>query len=380
MAVNLKRPETVSTVMSAPVAETKEEIAVVEEYSITDDRQQMEVALVGSAEVDELTKQIDVSDMNTIVDFGAPAATELSKASDVVLNSMSMSALDGTSKLMTELTTVMKEFDIDEIQKEPNALMKLFRDAKKQLEKLIGKYDTMGKHVDKIYLELKKYEDEIKTANKTLATMFDANVATYHELVKYIFAGEQATKEIQDYRDQRQAEYESTGNAEIKFELETLNQALMMMEQRVQDLRTAEVLAMQAIPMIKTMEFSNMNLVRKIHSAFIITLPQFKSALAQAMLLKRQSIMAEGLAKVDEETNKLILKNAQTSVDVAKKTTAMASTSSVSADTLEKSWNIIMQGIDDTKKIQEEASTKRAADKEKLEALKADFQQKYGMK
>ena len=39
---------------------------------------------------------------------------------------------------------------------------------------------------------------------------------------------------------------------------------------------------MQSIPMIKTMQFSNMNLVRKINSAFIITLPVFKQALAQA--------------------------------------------------------------------------------------------------
>ena len=45
----------------------------------------------------------------------------------------------------------------------------------------------------------------------------------------------------------------------------------MMLEQRTQDLRTAENVAMQSIPMIKTMQFSNMNLVRKINSAFIIT-------------------------------------------------------------------------------------------------------------
>ena len=43
------------------------------------------------------------------------------------------------------------------------------------------------------------------------------------------------------------------------------------LEQRTQDLRMAENVAMQSIPIIKTMEFSNMNLVRKINSAFILT-------------------------------------------------------------------------------------------------------------
>lgn len=36
-----------------------------------------------------------------------------------------------------------------------------------------------------------------------------------------------------------------------------------MLEQRTHDLRIAENVAIQSIPMIKTMQFSNMNLVRK---------------------------------------------------------------------------------------------------------------------
>ena len=83
---------------------------------------------------------------------------------------------------------------------------------------------------------------------------------------------------------------QSTGDQSIQFELASLNQALQLLEQRTQDLRTAEVVAMQSIPMIKTMEFTNMNLVRKINSAFIITLPVFKQALAQAIMLKQQKM------------------------------------------------------------------------------------------
>ena len=42
----------------------------------------------------------------------------------------------------------------------------------------------------------------------------------------------------------------------------------MMLEQRTQDLRVAENVAMQTIPMLKTMEFSNINLIRKIKFGF----------------------------------------------------------------------------------------------------------------
>ena len=153
----------------------------------------------------------------------------------------------------------------------------------------------MGDEVDKIYVQLKQYEADIKQSNRKLEEMFQANVNYYHELVRYILAGEQGCRELEAYIAQRQADMEATGDNSIQFELTTLNQALMMLEQRTQDLRTAENVAMQSIPMIKTMQFSNMNLVRKINSAFIITLPVFKQALTQAIMLKRQRLQTEAM-------------------------------------------------------------------------------------
>ena len=49
----------------------------------------------------------------------------------------------------------------------------------------------MGDEVDKIYVQLKQYEADIKQSNRKLEEMFQANVNYYHELVRYILAGEQ---------------------------------------------------------------------------------------------------------------------------------------------------------------------------------------------
>lgn len=375
MAINFNKP---SEAVDETAITTQDGTEVVQ-YDIVDDRKNMEATLTGSAEVDALVSTISVDDMNSIVTFGSEAADEISKVSDTVLNSMSMSALDETSKMMDALSNIMSKFDIDEIQKNPTGLQKLFTNAKKQLDKILSKYHTMGEEVDKIYVELKKYEEEIKMSNKTLEAMFNTNVDTYHKLVKYILAGEQACKEIEEYINTRQADFEKTGDNSIQFELTSLNQALMMMEQRTQDLRTAESVAMQSVPMLKTMEFSNVNLIRKINSAFIITLPVFKQALAQAMLLKRQSIQAESMAKLDEKTNELLIKNAQNTVEQSKRIAAMAGTSSIKADTLETTWHTIMNGIEETKKIQADSKTQRLQDKQKLENIKKEFNEKYGM-
>lgn len=374
MAVQLTRKPSVAT----PVATgAKAEVAVVETYDMAADRESMN-ALVGSSEVDALCSKISVDDVNSIVTFGSEVANEIAKASDMVLNSMSMDKLNQASEMMNALSTIMGKFDIDEIKKEPTGLQKIFMNAKKQLQKLLDKYHTMGEEVDKIYVELKKYEDEIKKSNQTLQTMFDSNVNMYHELVKYIIAGEQASREIEAYLQQRQADFEATSDATIQFEIQSLEQAKQMMDARTQDLRTAEAVAMQSVPMIKTMQFSNLNLVRKINSAFIITLPVFKQALAQTMLLKRQAIQAESMQALDDKTNELLLKNAQNTVAQSKQIAAMAFSSSVKIETLEKSWQTIMQGIEDTKQIQADAAVKREADAKRLEELKAEYQQKYG--
>lgn len=234
-----------------------------EKYDIVADRQQMNAELVNSKEVDDIVSTIEVYNMDTIVSFGAKAAEEISKASDVVLNSMNMSQLNETSEMLKSLAKIMDQFDINEIKDNPGLFGKLFGNFRKQLDKILAKYHTMGEEVDKIYVQLKGYESEIKQSNKKLDTMFKTNVDYYHELVKYILAGEQACKEIEAYIAQRQQDMENTGDQSIQFELTSLNQALMMLEQRTQDLRTAENVAMQSIPMIKTMEFSNYNLVRK---------------------------------------------------------------------------------------------------------------------
>ncbi|MCQ5296584.1 toxic anion resistance protein [Blautia wexlerae] len=357
----------------------KNEIEVVEKYDIVADRQQMNAELVNSKEVDDIVSTIEVYNMDTIVSFGAKAAEEISKASDVVLNSMNMSQLNETSEMLKSLAKIMDQFDINEIKDNPGLFGKLFGNFRKQLDKILAKYHTMGEEVDKIYVQLKGYESEIKQSNKKLDTMFKTNVDYYHELVKYILAGEQACKEIEAYIAQRQQDMENTGDQSIQFELTSLNQALMMLEQRTQDLRTAENVAMQSIPMIKTMEFSNYNLVRKINSAFIVTLPVFKQALAQAILLKRQKIQAESIAELDKKTNEMLLKNAQNTVDVSKMTAKMASGSSIQIETLEKTWATITNGIEETRRIQEDARKKRQEDQVRLEAIKQDFNKQYNV-
>lgn len=358
------------------VAEPTTAQTLKENFSLAECRQGYIDDFKKTGELEKYTAKIEVFDPNSIVKFGSEAAEEVSKSADVVLNGMNMDQINNSGKMLEALDKIMGSFDIDEVKEDKGLFGKLFGNAKKKLEKLLSKYNTMGEEIDKIYTQLKVYEGEIEKSNRNLDQMFNSNLEYYHELVKYIAAGEQGCKELHEYIEQKEQELATSNNVDLQFEISNLRQAENMLEQRVMDLKTAESIALQSIPMIKTMEFSNANLTRKINSAFIVTLPVFKQALAQAMMLKRQKIQADSMSALDKRTNELLIKNAQNTVEQSKQITRMTNTSSVQIETLEKTWNTIVSGIDETKRIQEEAKRKREEDSKRLDAIKQQYEEK----
>ena len=365
---------TEATVADAAPTELNLKITEPQTYSMVDTSNQIKQELASSEEIDKLVSTINANDPNSIITFGNQVAEEISKASDQVLNSMNMSQLDDSSELLNALKNIMDQFDAKELTEEKKGL---FANLRRQLDKILAKYHTMGEDVDKIYVQLKQYESEIQQSNVKLETMYNANIDYYKQLLKYIMAGEQACKELDAYITDFRAKVENNPDAgTAAMDLQTLEQTRGIMEQRVMDLKIAENVAMQTVPMLKAMEFSNINLIRKINSAFIITMPVFKQALAQAVMLKRQRIQADAMKALDDKTNELLLKNAQNTVDQTKITTMLANGSSIKVETLEKTWQTIVNGIDETRKLQEEARTKRAEDSKRLEKLKEEYKAK----
>ncbi|MDR0942928.1 MAG: toxic anion resistance protein [Ruminococcus sp.] len=346
-----------------------------EDFSMVKTAEEIKADLIRTEQVNKLVSQINVNDVNSIVTFGTEVATEISKASDQVLNSMNLRQINDSGTLLQNLSEIMEQFDAKELTDDGK---KGFLAAiKKKVEGLLAKYQNMGQAVDKIYVQLTGYENEIKTTNQKLEQMFRANLGYYKDLTLYIMAGEQACTEIDAYIDEYAKKLQtSPDSGAVAMDLQTLEQTRAIFEQRVMDLKIAENVAMQTIPMLKAMQFSNLNLIRKIDSAFIITLPVFKQALAQAVMLKRQRIQAESMAALDEKTNELLIKNAQNTVAQTKYTTQLASGSSIKVETLEQTWQTIVNGIAETQQIQAEAKAKRTEDSKRLTELKEDYRVK----
>lgn len=331
--------------------------------------------LQNSPEILSLSKEIDLKDVDTIMNFGQSASQEISTFADKILHSIETTSVEDSGELLTQLNKIMNKFDVQDFKdKKPGFFEKLFKKTKDSIDALLKKYHTMGGEVDKVYIQLKKYEEEINTSNNTLNEMFNKNMDYYEQLEKYILAGNLVVDNFKNKMlpELQQKAQNSTEQID-QINLSNGQQLLEMLEQRVYDLELAKNVSLQTMPQIKLIQRGNYNLVRKINSAFIITIPIFKQSLTQAITLKRQAIQAEAMSALDEKTNELLLRNAQNTAIQSKLTAKLASDSSIKIETLEKTWETIIRGIDETKQIQDDVKQKRIEGTQKLHQIQNQF-------
>lgn len=328
-------------------------------------------------EVKNLTSEIEIQNTNSIIMFGQRASENISKVSDKLLGSMREVKLEEANEMLINLTKVMDKFDAKEIEnaKSDSIVSKLFKNIGSSVDKLFQKYDNMGYEVERVYVLLKKYESEIRESNVRLKRLYDGNFEYYQELEKYIVAGEMALEEIDMYINHISNDI-TKGEDEKQMLVKKFEISKDMLAQRVYDLRVAENVAIQAAPMIQAIQMSNFNLMRKINSSFIVTLPIFKQCLAQAIILKRQEIQAKSMKQLDDKTNELIMRNAINTATQSLEIAKMASGSSITIETLEKSYETIMKGIEETKVIQDSNKVQRNENIKKLERIKHNMKRK----
>ena len=160
--------------------------------------------LRGMKEVQDLTGEVEIQNPNSIVMFGQKASENISKVSDELLKSMKAVKAEEASEMLVSLTKIMDKFDVKELEsgEKQSIFSKLVKGVGNSVAKIFQKYDTMGYEVEKVYVLLKKYENDIRESNANLKKLYDANLHFYQLLEKYIVAGELALEEIDLYIQQ----------------------------------------------------------------------------------------------------------------------------------------------------------------------------------
>ncbi|WP_144547307.1 toxic anion resistance protein [Bacillus sp. X1(2014)] len=334
----------------------------------------IKLALRKEPEIQNLARTIDERDQIQVLEFGKEPAVQISRFSDQILNNMRTTKVEDSGELLKQLGRIMDKFDAKDFQKTSGGLFgKLFKKGEKMVEKLFGKYQTMGSEIDKVYIEISKYQHEMVDSTNMLEQMYEQNYQYYLTLEKYIVAGEIKVEELKNNQLPQLEARTAAGDQMASMQLDSLKNVIELLEQRIYDLEMAKMVALQTAPQIRLLQRGNTKLIGKINSAFVTTIPIFKNGLIQAMAAKRQKLVADSMSELDRRTNEMLLKNAQNisqqSTDIAR----LAGGPSIKIETIEESWNIIIKGMQETKAIEEENKRMRVEGTKRLEQLQDNF-------
>lgn len=334
----------------------------------------VKLALRKETEVQNLARSIDERDQIQILEFGKEPAVQISRFSDQILGNMRTTKVEDSGELLKHLGRIMDKFDAKDFQKtSPGFFGKLFQKGEKMVEKLFGKYQTMGQEIDKVYVEISKYQREMVDATNMLEQMYEQNYQYYLTLEKYIVAGELKAEDLKNNQLPQLESRAAAGDQLANMQLDSLKNAIELLEQRIYDLEMAKMVSLQTAPQIRLLQRGNTKLIGKINSAFVTTIPIFKNGLIQAVAAKRQKLVADSMSELDRRTNEMLLKNAQNISQQSTEIARLAGGPSIKIETIEESWNIIIKGMQETKDIEEENKRLRAEGTKRLEQLQENF-------
>ena len=343
----------------------------VEQIKPLDDRKEQIKQL---PQVIDISNKIDIKNPTDISKYGFEPSENLSKINDRILEDIKKVKTEEVGEMLVKLTNIMKSFNLQEIKDYDFKEKKSFLDKIKAKfnsvkEDIYEKYNSLSKQIEGVGTLLNKYSSDIATSNKMLQAQFESTRTYMTELEYYIVAGEMALERIEQEKIKLATDVTISDQDRMALDSQ-LNLAQDLLSQRILDLSVSQNVAMQIIPMINMMVATNSNLNIKIDSAFITTLPIFKVSVINAITLRRQAIQNQAISQAEDFTKELFEKTVQQTVDNTKNIKKSASNPVISIETLEKTYNTILTGIEEVKQIDNQNKEERLQNIRKLEELK----------
>ena len=289
--------------------QTKELIeATIEEHSenlpapLPQEQNQLEKAL----------SELDFSDRNSIIYFGASAQEELDDISNRMIDGVKNKDTGRVGAVLNEMVSAIKGFDIDEIN--PNRELPWYKTlfgGTKPLAKFIQGYEEVRDQIDMIANNLEEHKSTLMTDVVSLDKLYEANLEYFRKLELYIEAGEIKKKEL---ATTLLPEYESKAQGEEMLAIQELKEIRAFaddLERRVHDLRLSRQVAMQSLPSIRLIQENDKSLINKISSTLVNTVPLWRNQLAQTVTIFRSHESAKALKNANDLTNELLEKNAE---------------------------------------------------------------------
>jgi len=343
-------------------------------------KNEMEQIVLSEAEqkvVAEFAKQIDVTNANQVLMYGAAAQQNIASFSENALNNVRNKDLGEIGDALSGLVVELRTLDFDGDDEEKGFFAKLFRKGRNQLEELKAQYTEVEGNVDKITAVLEQHQIALMKDVAMLDEMYALNLQYYKELSMYIIAGRKRLEEVRatDVEALRQ-KAAASGSAEDAQAYNDLVNMCDRFEKKLHDLELSRTVSLQMGPQTRMLQNNDVMMVEKIQSSLVNTIPLWKSQMVLALGLENARRATEAQAAVSEMTNELLKRNAdklkQGSVEIAKE----AERSIIDIETLQYTNEQLIATLDEVMQIQRDGAAKRQEAEAELRRIEGELKAK----
>ena len=327
------------------------------------------------AAVREFAKQIDVTDTNLVLSYGAAAQKNIADFSAQAPGNVRTKDMGEVGGMLSDLVVELKGLNFDEEEKK--GFLGLFKKASNSIAATKARFDKAEVNVDKITTELQRHQMVLSKDIATMDRMFELNMAYFKELTMYIVAGKLRIEELRS-KDlvEMQAKAAKSGLPEDAQAANDFANLIGRFEKKIHDLELTRMISLQMSPQIRMVQNNDMLMSEKIQTAIVNTIPLWKSQMVLSLSLHHSKQAMEASRTVSDVTNQLLLKNAQDlhmgSVEVARESERGV----VELETLKKTNEHLIATLDEVRQVQDEGRARRSQAELELGRIEAELKQK----
>jgi uncharacterized protein YaaN involved in tellurite resistance len=326
-------------------------------------------------EIDVLIQQIDLNDTHSLLYFGAPAQQQLASISDDMLEGVRNKDTGPAGEALNRMVGTVRDFDLDNLDpnRKPGFFSRLLGKTK-PVAQFLQRYEEVRNQIDAIGDELERHKTQLLKDIASLDRLYAANLEYFHHLERYIIAGEEKLKQLDDQEiplmESKVEEGKSMTTAQQLRDLRANRDAL---ERRVHDLKLTRQVAMQSLPSIRLVQENDKGLINKIISTTANTLPLWRQQLAQAVTIHRSREAAEIIRSASDLTNELLKANAENLKQGNAEARREIERGVFDIEAVKQANGSLIETIEESLRIADEGRKKRTEAALQLETLEAEL-------
>ena len=323
--------------------------------------------------VEDFSQKIDVTDSNLVLNYGAAAQKNIAAFSESALNNVRTKDLGEVGEALSSLVVELKTFG----QPEKKGIGGFFQKKKNELEAMKASYSKAEVNVDRIVKVLENHQVTLMKDVAMFDQMYELNTKYYKELTMYILAGKKRLEYLRahDLADLKK-KAETTGAQEDAQAYNDFANLCNRFEKKLHDLELTRMISIQMGPQTRLLQNNDTQMLEKIQSSLVNTIPLWKSQMVLALGLEHSRQATAAQTAVTDMTNQLLQKNADMLKMGTIETAREAERSVVSIETLQHTNQQLITTLDEVMKIQTEGAQKRREAEKELGRIEGELKQK----